>query len=71
MLLFGISFFNIYSILLFLMIIFIGTICSFHLYVSTFHGFRQIFYSFNSISLKEHLILLNHSLPIFCLFIFI
>jgi hypothetical protein len=71
LLLFGVSFFSIYSLLLFLLIIFVGTVCSFHLYVSTFHGFRQIFYSFGTLLVKEHLILIIHSIPIFLIFLFI
>nr|YP_010443357.1 NADH dehydrogenase subunit 4 [Lebertia trifurcilla]UTE89514.1 NADH dehydrogenase subunit 4 [Lebertia trifurcilla] len=70
MLLFGISLYWIYSLILFLVIMFVGTICSFHLFVSTFHGFSKFTFSFESLLIKEHLILFCHSLPIFILFLF-
>jgi NADH:ubiquinone oxidoreductase subunit 4 (subunit M) len=67
-LLFGVSFYLIYILPFFLIIMFLGTICSFHLFVSIFHGFRKIIYSFSSLSIKEHLILITHSFPIFLIF---
>nr|YP_009535757.1 NADH dehydrogenase subunit 4 [Sperchon plumifer]AYK28787.1 NADH dehydrogenase subunit 4 [Sperchon plumifer] len=70
-LLIGISFFDLNSLFVFLTIMFIGTVCSFHLYMSVFHGFSHIFYSFEPLNLKEHFILFIHCVPIFVLFVFI
>jgi len=68
--LFGVSLYNIFSLIMFSFIMFIGTVCSIHIYVSIFHGFFRSNHSFTSLNLKEHIILIFHCLPIFIIFLF-
>uniref|UniRef100_A0AAU6QE56 NADH-ubiquinone oxidoreductase chain 4 n=1 Tax=Arrenurus rostratus TaxID=3136836 RepID=A0AAU6QE56_9ACAR len=69
-LLFSVSFFSLKVVFFLLTLMFVGSICSFHMYVSMTHGSYLGSYYFENLSVREHLILYYHLIPLSFSFLF-
>jgi NADH-ubiquinone oxidoreductase chain 4 len=68
---FSVLHYHIINFIVLFILIFMGSLVSFHILISLFHGFDVFNFRYNDINLKEMILSFFHIFPIFTLFLFL